>query len=356
MSVALPPRAVPFILLWTSLGAITRVAIMWASVGMGWSIPWDILDAAGQTLVLATVVSWGWWWAPATLAGGAVRELGIGWFYQPLTSWILLPALGVMAAFPQWLVLRRYGLRAAAWLAVPVVVSPITRALYAALGPSRSGGAYLEYYGSIGNWLPVTATSGAITAGIEAMALVWILAPEFASAPQPRATAPRPVPRRLAAPLHIGSVQTCLGVLIALAIPIFMPTVMMEKSALPDPQVLPFAVAAILPWVIALGLLTRPRLQHAGLALTATASIIALIPLLPFMALVTLLSGFMLDNKDQWLTYSGAVVATVTLVIVAVQAIRAVRSMPDAARFHWSWPSALVGCLAYAMIVATKIF
>lgn len=356
MSVALPPRAIPFIVLWTSLGAITRVVITWAGVRMGWSIPWDVLDAAGQTLVLATVVSWGWWWAPATLAGGAVRELGIGWFYQPLTSWILLPALGVVAAFPQWLVLRRYGLRAGIWLAVPLVVSPITRMLYSVVGPSRSGGASVDYYGSVASWLPVTAMSGALTGCIEAMALVWILAPEFASTPQSRVTPRRPVPQRLAAPRHIGSVQTCLGILIALAIPIFMPTVMMEKSALPDLRVLPFAIAAVIPWVLALALLTRPGLQHAGLALTATASIIALIPLLPVMALVTLLSGFMLDNTDQWLAYSGAVAATVTLMIVAVQSIRAVRSMPDAARLDWSWPSALVGCLAYAMIVATNVF
>jgi hypothetical protein len=154
---------------------------------------------------------------------------------------------------------------------------------------------------------------------------------------------------------RIAGVRTYVATLIALAVPIFAPKLFLETWGFPDPDIIPFALAAIAPWAVALALLWRPALFHAGLALAATASIIMLVAMIPLMVLVTLMSGMMVKDTDVWVTYLGVMGATVMLVIVAVQAIRTARALPDSVRLSWSWPAALAGCFVYGVIVVATL-
>jgi hypothetical protein len=123
----------------------------------------------------------------------------------------------------------------------------------------------------------------------------------------------------------------------------------------PDAEVVPYALAAAAPWVVSVALL-QPGLYHAGLAIAATASIITAIGMIPAMALVTVLKDYVLgDGGYVWVSYAGALGATVTLVIVAVLAIRALRALPDSERLGWAWPTALGGCVGYAVILAATL-
>jgi len=54
--------------------------------------------------------------------------------------------------------------------------------------------------------------------------------------------------------------------------------------------------------------------------------------------------------------YAGAMGATVMLVMVAVQSIRAVRSLPDSQRLRWAWSASFTGCIVYGMVVSVALF
>jgi len=200
------------------------------------------------------------------------------------------------------------------------------------------------------------AVMGLIAGPIEAAALVWILAPEFQRpVPEPAPPNPPAIATLVMDPSGIAGVRMYVGTLIALAVPIFAPKLFLETWGFPDPDIIPFALAAIAPWAVALALLWRHGLFHAGLALAATASIIMLVGMIPLMVLVTVMSGMVLGDTDEWVTYLGAMGATVMLVIVAVQAIRTARSLPDSVRLSWSWPAALAGCFVYGVIVVAAL-
>jgi hypothetical protein len=308
------------------------------------------VEAVGQAAVLGTIVSWRWWWVPVTAAGSVITQFGFATLLWLFTATIVAPVLGVAAAVPQWLLLRKYGWTSVAWLVVPLIVSPLNTAIYSTFAANGPG--YIDYMNSPSRWIPIGAISGALTGLIEAIALVWILAPEFAGT-MPRVAPRRPLPARTAPSEHLTSVRWCLGILMALTIPIFMPKMMMETFALPDSELVPYAIAAIVPWAVALGLLTQPGLQQVGLAISATASSLLLLPMVPIMALITLMSGYVAKG-DERLMYFGALAATGVLPVLAVQSIRAARSVPDALRVDWAWPGAAIGCIGYAMLVLPR--
>jgi hypothetical protein len=321
----------------------------------GFRIPWDLpLEAIGQALVLSTVVSWQWWWALATVCSGLLTR-----FLAPMflgggegAVYIGAAAFGVVAALPEWLVLRRYGPRSFLYLGVPVLMMITVAPIYSWLGLPRlvvDGGYSFQ-------WVATMAVIGLIAGPIEATALAWILAPEFAQAVSQAAT-PAPSPRATAVTegAHIAGVRTSVSILIALALPIFAPKLFLETWGFPDADIIPFALAAVTPWAVALALLWRPGLHHAGLALAATASIIMLVGTIPLMVLITAFAGMTRGDTDEWVTYFGVMGATVMLIIIAVQAIRAVRSLPDSVRLTWAWPAALAGCFLYGVVLAASV-
>jgi hypothetical protein len=269
-------------------------------------------------------------------------------------SRLMMAVVAVPAALPQWLVLRRYGSRSFVWLAVPVVASLAVTVIYQLLGEEPILRSYTGSGTGALRWVPLIALSGTVAGLIEGTVLAWILATEFE--PTEPLVSQRSVRPHVTPAMHesrVVGLRTQLGILIALVVPIFMPKLFVETYGFPDPDILPFAFAAAAPWVVALGLLWRPGLHHAGLALAATASIIALVGMIPLIALVTLFAGWFLGDKDEWVMYAGALGATVMLLIVAVRAIRAVRTLPVSERLTWAWPATLTGCIVYAMVLAT---
>src|SRR5712691_2926086 len=110
-----------FIFFWMLASALARVLAYAVTYNLiAAQVPWDVVDAVAQTLVLAAVVKWWKWWLPATVAGGATRSLIVP---QLQTTSLLLrwyPAVAVVSAIPQWLVLRRYGRRSLVWLLLPL--------------------------------------------------------------------------------------------------------------------------------------------------------------------------------------------------------------------------------------------
>jgi len=344
-----------FILFWTVTAVVTRALAAAAMSLFGFRIPWDVpVDAIGQALVLSTVVSWQWWWALATVCSGLLTR-----FLAPMflgggegVVYIGAGAIAVVAALPEWLVLRRYGPRSFLYLGVPVLLMIAVAPIYSWLGFPRlvvDGGYSFQ-------WVGTMAVMGLIAGPIEAAALVWILAPEFQRpVPEPAPPNPPAIAMSVMDPSRIAGVRIYVGTLIALAVPIFAPKLFLETWGFPDPDIIPFALAAIAPWAVALALLWRPGLFHAGLALAATAAIIMLVGMIPLMVLVTVMSGMVLGDTDEWVTYLGAMGATVMLVIVAVQAIRTARSLPDSVRLSWSWPAALAGCFVYGVIVVAAL-
>lgn len=107
-------------------------------------------------------------------------------------------------------------------------------------------------------------------------------------------SAPRPPAAALSDLSGVNRVRTCLIVLIALVVPTFMPKMFTKTWGFPDAEVVPYALAA-----------------------------------------------------------AGSV--RPSLVIVAVLAIRAVRALPDSERLGWAWPTALGGCVGYAVILAATL-
>jgi hypothetical protein len=78
--------------------------------------------------------------------------------------------------------------------------------------------------------------------------------------------------------------------------------------------------------------------------------------MIPLMAFVTLIAGFVLSGGRHLLvSYAGALAATVTLVIIAVQSIRALRALPESERVEWAWPTALGGCCVYGLLLVATL-
>ena len=322
----------------------------------GTPVPGALLAALGQTLVLSTLVSWQWWWV---LAG--VGDAAIAMSLVPLLvtadgySQVTIASVGVLASLPQWLVLRRYGLRSVVWFGVPVLTAVATVLVYRVQGEPDPATLYIVDTATYLLWLPTVAMIGTIAGLFEGSALAWILEPEFERSPAVARSAPRPKVAALSDPSRVSGVRTGLIVLIALVVPIFMPKMFTETWGFPDAEIVPYALAAVAPWGVSIALL-RPGLYHAGLAIAATASIVTAIEMIPAMALVTILKDYVFGNGGYvWVSYAGALGATVTLVIVAVLAIRALRALPESERLDWAWPTALGGCVGYAVIFAATL-
>jgi len=314
-------------------------------------VPGALLAALGQTLVLSTLVSWQWWWV---LAG--VGDAAIAMSLVPLLvtadgySQVTIASVGVLASLPQWLVLRRYGLRSVVWFAVPVLTAVAIVLVYRVQGEPATF--YIVDIATYLQWLPTVAMIGTIAGLFEGIALAWILEAEFVRPPGAVRSAPRPPAAGLSDLSGVNGVRTWLIVLIVLVVPIFMPKMFTETWGFPDAEIVPYALAAVAPWGVSIALL-RPGLYHAGLAIAATASIVTAIEMIPAMALVTILKDYVFGNGGYvWVSYAGALGATVTLVIVAVLAIRALRALPESERLDWAWPTALAGCVGYAVIFA----
>jgi hypothetical protein len=322
----------------------------------GTPVPGALLAALGQTLVLSTLVSWQWWWMLAGVGDAAITMSLVPLLVTPDGySQVTIASVGVLASLPQWLILRRYGLRSVVWFAVPVLTAVATVLVYRVQGEPDPATLYIVDTATYLQWLPTVAMIGTIAALFEGIALAWILEPEFDRSPAVARSAPRPRVAAVSDLSRVNGVRTGLIVLIALVVPIFMPKMFTETWGFPDEEIVPYALAAVAPWGVSIALL-RPGLYHAGLAIAATSSIVTAIGMIPAMVLITVLKDYVLgDGGHVWVSYAGALGATVTLVIVAVLAIRALRALPDSERIGWAWPTALGGCVGYAVIFAATV-
>jgi hypothetical protein len=335
--------------------AIARVLTTFALFRLGQPLPGAILAGLGQTLVLSTLVSWQWWWLLARLGDAAITMTLVPIATAEGYSRVMMSTVAVLASLPQWLILRRYGLRSILWFAVPVFTAVATVLVYRVgeLDPP----AYILDAADYLKFLPTIALIGTISGLLEGIAVAWILAPEF----DPAAAVVRAAARQHASIAsesdlsHVNRVRTFLIVLIALVVPIFMPKMFTETWGFPDAEIVLDALATVAPWGVSIALL-RPGLYHAGLAIAATASIVTAIGMIPAMVLVTILKDYVFGSGGYvWVAYAGALGATVTLVIVAVLAIRALRALPESERLGWAWPTALGGCVGYAVIFAAML-
>lgn len=335
--------------------AIARVLTTFALFRLGQPLPGAILAGLGQTLVLSTVVSWQWWWLLASLGDAAITMTLVPIATAEGYSRVVMSTVAILASLPQWLILRRYGLRSILWFAVPVVTTVATMLVYRVreIDPT----AYIIDAADYIKFLPTIVLIGTISGLSEGIAVAWILAPEFDPAAALVSAGARQHPSIASESdlSHVHGVRTFLVVLIALGVPIFMPRMFTETWGLPEPEMVLYAVAAAAPWSVALALL-KPGLYHAGFAIAATASIIAGVGMIPLMVLAAVFKDYLLgDGAYVWVSFAGALGATVTFVIVAVLAIRALGALPDSERVGWAWPTALGGCVGYAVILAATL-
>jgi hypothetical protein len=168
-----------FILFWTVTAVLTRALAAADFAFFGFRIPWDVpFEAIGQALVLSTVVSWQWWWALATVCSGLLTRFLMPFFLdggESVVAYIGAGAIAVVAALPQWLVLRRYGRRSFLYLGVPVLLMIALAPIYYLIRFPRLlvDGRYQF------QWVGAMALMGLIAGPLEGVALAWILAPEF---------------------------------------------------------------------------------------------------------------------------------------------------------------------------------
>lgn len=124
------------------------------------------------------------------------------------------------------------------------------------------------------------------------------------------------------------------------------------SMVLPRFYAFPFAVAILLPWVLALVLIARPRFHYTGLALAAIASFLVSIPLVPFVFIATLIFDSALGSDMEWPLFASIIAMTLLLIVVGIQAVGAAERVPKAERSLWAWPVVLLLTIAYAVILA----
>jgi hypothetical protein len=333
---------VAFVLLWTS---VTVVAAVLERAVVSQIFPrgsWGLMTGLAQTLVLGAGVRWRWWWAPATVGGALLPQILLPLIGHGLPIAVLQALARVGFALPQWLLLRRYGWRSLAWLAVAAASGPVLVRIFRAMsGAGTAAGQFPS--------LLSVATASAVVAFIEAMVLAWMLRAELLAP----ATTESPAPATgsvVDSRAQVASVFVLNIALLGLATVVVFPEWFVQSYDRARPATRSILLGALVPWMVACLLLPWRRGRHLGLALAASASILVLLPLVPFMAFWTLLSGHMLGNKDQWASYFAAMGATIVLVIIAIQALRGAFRVAAQDRSILAWPAAVTGVVFYALL------
>jgi hypothetical protein len=103
-----------------------------------------------------------------------------------------------------------------------------------------------------------------------------------------------------------------------------------------------------LPFILALAMLGRPRLRYPALAIAASASSIAFVPL----AILTAIYTPSARGWRQGLTCTVLVSLVVTLGLAAVLALRATRRFHRVERLPWRWTGAVAVTLVYATLTS----
>lgn len=331
---------IEFIALWT--GATLAATVLDAVIGrlIGRTLPYDTLTAVAQALVLTSFGSWRWWWVPATIGGNLLwsQVITTGFARFGATAWVYLWQLRFITALPQWLVLRRFGRRSLAWILVTFATPWIFRAVSASFAQSSA-------LPRAADLLPL-AISTLISALLQGVALAWILAPELG-----HATAPAPAEEgQRDGPPQVWSVRIVLVLALGLPLLVFLPQLFVRSYSRPDPRLVAPMLVVMVPWALALLVLSRRRFVHAGLALAASASMLALLPMVP-LALLAFISGPM--SADQGLSVLSMMGAPILLVILAVLSTRGALKVAPSARSIWSWPAGLVGSTLYLAFVVS---
>jgi hypothetical protein len=267
--VATLSKPLAFVAFWTVVTAVATVLTTVVLFRFHVGVPGGILAALGQMLVLSAVVSWRWWWVLASLGSAVISTILVPLFWNADGySQVVISSVAVLASLPQWLVLRRYGLRSFLWFAVPVLTALTTVLVYQLQGDLDFTRLYIDEGADVARWLPTVTIIGAVAGLFQGIALTWILAPEFDRTGPVERSAPllRPPVAPAVTVSRVAAVRTFLLVLTALVVPIFMPKMFIETWGLPDREIVPYTLAAAAPWVVALALL-RPGLYHAGLRL-----------------------------------------------------------------------------------------
>jgi hypothetical protein len=136
----------------------------------GMPVPGAILAALGQTLVLSTLVSWQWWWMLAGVGDAAITVSLVPLLVNPDGySRVTMSSVAVLASLPQWLILRRYGLRSVVWFAPPVLAAVATVLVYRVQGELDPTASYLYDTATYVQWLPTFAMIGAIAGLFEGL-------------------------------------------------------------------------------------------------------------------------------------------------------------------------------------------
>jgi hypothetical protein len=154
----------------------------------------------------------------------------------------------------------------------------------------------------------------------------------------------------VASVLSLASVVVLLVALPLLTSVIFYPGLVVEKAPRENPLLLPLFVGVSAPWVVALLLLPWRRLRLLGLVFAASLSIVTLLPLVPWMAFWTLVSGHMLGNKDQWASYFAAMATTLVLMVLAGLASLAAYRLRARHKSIWPWLVGPAGAISYVLV------
>ena len=314
---------IEFIALWTGATLAATVLEFVLRRVIGWTPPYDSLTAVVQALVLTSFGSWRWWWVPATIGGSLLwsQVITVGFARFGATAWVYLWQLRFITALPQWLVLRRFGRRSLAWILVTFVSPWIFRIVSAEFARASAVPRAAE--------LAPLVISTLISALLQAAVLAWILAPELG-----RAAAPAPADEgERGAPPQVWSVRIVLVLAIGLAVLVFLPQLFVRSYSRPDPRLVAPMLVVMVPWVLALLVLSRRRFVHTGLALAASASMLALLPMLP-LAFLAFISAPM--SADQGLSVLSMMGAPILLVILAVLSTRGALKVAPSARSIWS--------------------
>jgi hypothetical protein len=328
-----------FILFWTCASILAAILTNGSVYAFGRGLPGDIPMAIAQTLVLSVVVRWYRWWLPATVAANLTQFAAIISFRTSPQLRTGMPLITAAAAMWQWLLLRRYGWRSATWIAIQIAASRVQNIIATALYPRQLDFTHQHPV----TWMLATAAIAASGAILQGAALFWIMRPEVAAASASHAAA---TDSAVNAPRYLRAVRACLA---ALVVMIGVVTTLSVGQARASEMLLMLAIAA--PWLATLALLSRPRLTHVGLTLSACLSILALLPLVPYVFIWSMLGGWGVHRGADQIFFVAALATIATLLATAVLASLAARRLPSNDRQPWSWPAGFIASVTYALMV-----